>query len=442
MKLEEILEPTSDCCIYRIPQFLRKENEEAYSPKLVSIGPLHYNKSDLISMEKYKRSYLSKFLNRVDQAKWNDFKFYVELEEHKIRSCYAVSSMLNSVEYVEMVLHDAIFIIEILIRNKNEHETHDFLLDKSQYRTHLTIDFLLLENQLPYFILETLYSKAFPDQNDENPPFLVLCLNYFKPFLKNIELIKNRKVLHFTDLLRYSFLSEKIHNYVLTDRKEPNEVVKTSIIPKVTEESEEISDLPSATKLAESGVTFKKTEKNKPLLEIKLTTWKKWCSPFQETLIEIPSIEIYDELEVMFRNVMALEILHYPWETYVCHYADLMNYLIDVADDVELLAKEGIIANCIGDYERIAHMFNNLTNSITASSYHCCYHISKAMIEHYNNKWNRNKTTLKRVYFPTVIIGTATVVASIVVVLDIIQTICSILQVKQGGESPSPPKSL
>ena len=32
------------CCIYKVPEQLREVNEKAYTPRLVSIGPIHHGK--------------------------------------------------------------------------------------------------------------------------------------------------------------------------------------------------------------------------------------------------------------------------------------------------------------------------------------------------------------------------------------------------------------
>ena len=44
----------SSCCIYKIPQKIRKLNEEAYTPSIVSIGPFHYGDKRLEAMEDLK----------------------------------------------------------------------------------------------------------------------------------------------------------------------------------------------------------------------------------------------------------------------------------------------------------------------------------------------------------------------------------------------------
>jgi hypothetical protein len=45
------------CCIDRVPERLRKLNEKAYTPRAVSIGPIHH-------MEDYKIMYLQQFLEQ------------------------------------------------------------------------------------------------------------------------------------------------------------------------------------------------------------------------------------------------------------------------------------------------------------------------------------------------------------------------------------------
>ena len=36
-----------ECCIYKVPKKLRQVNKEAYTPKLISIGPFHHGLKDL-----------------------------------------------------------------------------------------------------------------------------------------------------------------------------------------------------------------------------------------------------------------------------------------------------------------------------------------------------------------------------------------------------------
>ncbi|GLT69873.1 hypothetical protein SLA2020_419890 [Shorea laevis] len=105
------------CCIYRVPKQLRKVNKEAYTPKLVSIGPFHHRRKELRDMEKHKRGYLEDFLKRTTLKKsQQDLESIIEAKEEEIRLCYSDDCRLNSKDFVQMILLDAIFIIELFLK--------------------------------------------------------------------------------------------------------------------------------------------------------------------------------------------------------------------------------------------------------------------------------------------------------------------------------------
>jgi hypothetical protein len=101
-----------------------------------------------------------------------------------------------------------------------------------------------------------------------------------------------------------------------------------------------------------------------------------------------------------------------------------MDLLIDSAEDVDLLAENGIILNWLGDDAALSNMINKLCETIT-DTYTCYDDICRKMNAHYENRWNHRKATLKLVYFPNVWRGTATVAAAILLILTFIQAISS-----------------
>lgn len=88
-KLQAISPISSDCCIFKVPNYLRKVNEKAYEPEVVAIGPYHHGKNHLKQMEEHKIRFLQLLLQ---ERRENDVTNYVmvmrELEE-ETRKCYA-----------------------------------------------------------------------------------------------------------------------------------------------------------------------------------------------------------------------------------------------------------------------------------------------------------------------------------------------------------------
>ncbi|KAL5862297.1 hypothetical protein ACOSQ3_003586 [Xanthoceras sorbifolium] len=369
--LEEALEPTPDCCIYRVPEYIRKLNEDAYTPRLISIGPLHHGKKKLMGMENKKERCWSNFVERVDARKVEEVKTYIAEEEKHIRDHYLVTSNLESAKYVKMVTYDAFFIIELF--TKKYYNIEDFFLKNPKMRYDLKNDLLLLENQLPYYVLNDLYTKAYPS-TEGTPSFFALCLIFKNKYEFNWSFSEQPKVEHLTDLLRQTLVKE----------------VQLTVKP-----NEYMFDLLSATKLSESGLEFRGTE-NKCFLDLS------WLSWFKVNEVRIPRLKIYDDTEILFRNLMIFELI-----------------------------EKGIIVNCMGDNEAIAKMFNELCSYIIPST-SCYYGIAVKIKEHNDYPWNHMKATLIRVYFSDLWIGTATVAATFLVILTLIQTVCSIMQVRQG----------
>ncbi|BBN69766.1 hypothetical protein Prudu_1167S000100 [Prunus dulcis] len=114
-ELDGLSSLSSSCCIHRVPERLRRVSENAYTPQVVSIGPLHHGKEGLKAMEDHKKRYLQDYIRRtrVSQA---DYLQKVKDQEVKLRSCYAETIQVSSDEFVRIILVDAAFIIEVLLR--------------------------------------------------------------------------------------------------------------------------------------------------------------------------------------------------------------------------------------------------------------------------------------------------------------------------------------
>ncbi|XP_031405698.1 uncharacterized protein LOC116214433 [Punica granatum] len=120
-KLDQLLPTRRLGYIFRVRHDIRAVNEKAYEPKLLSIGPYHYDKrrSKLQHMEEHKLRYLDDIIRRREErdgvSRTDQLREYLRvLEELKdrARGYYAEAVALEKDDFQEMLLLDGCFIIE------------------------------------------------------------------------------------------------------------------------------------------------------------------------------------------------------------------------------------------------------------------------------------------------------------------------------------------
>jgi hypothetical protein len=388
----------SECCIYRVPKPLRNVNWKAYAPLLISIGPLHRENKRLEAMEKEKLKYLKKLTERdgMDEKKIIDILISIKNQEERLRNCYSEKfKLIESRDFVEMILLDAVFIIQFLSESKDDKGPKNF---EPRMTFDIREDLMLLENQLPLFIIQEIYDQVNPPSQDATAiPFLDLATFHFGKytFSQGVETSPSVKgSRHFTDLLRNLMLNGAIQR-------------SYSLNPSMLKYS--------AVMLRKAGVKFQATQ-DKCLVNIK----------FEKGVLKIPRLEVDHCFERLVRNIMALEQCCNPFEAYVCSYIKFMDHLIDSAEDVSLLVRKGIILNWLGEDAAVSNMINHFCENI-GDNYTCFGDISQKINAHYESRFNHMKATLKLIYFPNIWRGTATVAAAILLILTLIQTIKSFL---------------
>ncbi|XP_017973992.1 PREDICTED: putative UPF0481 protein At3g02645 [Theobroma cacao] len=336
---EEDLEPAPECCIYQVPSRFRAANGKAYTPQLISIGPLHHGKTNLGRMERQKQRYYEKFLQRISKETLNELESYVKKQVKRICRCYDVQFALatesKAFEFMKMILYDAVFIVELFLRNFENEVNH-----REWFNVELQTDLMLLENQLPFFVLEDLYNLALTAS--DKPSFLRLACLYFK--VDEYVASDEKGIKHFTDLIRYYQVRTRPSNFV-----------------------ERTDSTYSATMLRDAGVHFKAVEDC--LLNVK----------FEDNELQIPSLRVEYETETFLRNLIVFEQCHYPKEAYICGYIHLLNSFVDAVEDVNLLVKRGIISHTVGSNAAVADMINNLMVGVTSL---CYYKIGKDLMQY------------------------------------------------------------
>ncbi|KAG2669242.1 hypothetical protein I3760_14G025700 [Carya illinoinensis] len=423
-------------------------------------------------MEQQKIRYFWYFCKRTMKSN-KDLACIIQRKEDKIRHCYSENFRLDCKEYVKMILLDAVFILELFLRKydlkNSKTDEKDYILSQPCMERGIQHDLLLLENQIPFFILEELYQNW--DPKKKKPTLIELSCGFFvdlicygwkpeskkcghvkqcvidlvgccchlqvsnpsspdprQPFIEGLEKYFYRdqqnqssqkpenEVKHLTDLVRYFFCPPKAEGQ--KSKSKNNKHLHGT-----------------ATKLDEAGLKFTKSDSERGLLQIQFPgnicletfpcfnlSWLLSCLPCLKSnclerrvqrCLEVPPLLLDDKTEGLFRNLMALEQCHYPFETYICDYIVLLDDLITTKDS------NANALNELGSSAAVTKLINNLALEIEESGNPDYETLCEKVNDYYKSPWNRLVGILTTTYFSDFFKGTATVVGIIVLVLTL-----------------------
>ncbi|MFQ6627620.1 hypothetical protein Gotur_005788 [Gossypium turneri] len=377
-----------DYCIFRIPGKFSDENLAPYRPRYTVIGPLVYYYYLSGHQEEEKQRYLASFLRRAKpNTSLNDFIELIEKYLSKIQGCYEKMYY----RYWDESVGRARAYAEGL-RAEN-----DLIFAKSGTIHDLKRDLMLLENQLPFFLLKKMYKRALKC-NPHYPSFLHLTCHFFSHYYNqsisidevlspnNPRSSEYRSNLedpkHFTDLIRtfqqpYSTIQKQQQcgkwNILRGNTHFMNLISFQKLEEGKVQQQQQGAYLYSALLLREAGVKFK-LSLNTCLFDIE----------FDENNgeLKIPPLKVDDSTESFYGNLMEWEQCYYPNDTFICDYIFLIGYLIKSAEDL---------------------------NAYNAVPHHSWIAILK--LEYFSTPWR----------------GVATIAAIILLVLTMIQTICALI---------------
>ncbi|KAL2899828.1 hypothetical protein RDABS01_024910 [Bienertia sinuspersici] len=472
--------------IYKVPEHLRTLHENAYTPWHISIGPYHHKSHKYRVMEEQKLVYMKCFIVRrrhgrkakntnseeVAIEEINEYVKKLEKLELKARSCYAEKVELNKDEFIKMLLIDGCFVVEFLCRKlkklgmfedeampyfkemyefirktyKGLNLSQDFILKSSRTAFEVRRDLTLLENQLPYFVLETLFNFTFESTSKPKVPnFRTIAYCGLRTSIPNIthilteaDIIERIEIepeatAHFVSLLKsycgpVLVKGEGIGSPFTIHRNRDDDHEIVSMIELKKGEMSEFPCLcnmktheirvPCASKLAKSGVLFEKMGGETPLLQMSFDN--------KNGVLKMPVLILWHHTESFFRNIMAYELYNhtanYSQNVSVSDYMCFMDDLINSKEDVAVLVKNGILQNWLESDDVVADLFNSITKHILAD-YSSYSDICKQMNE-FRKKYNirQLKAVLRQDYFnqPWAIVYFITAV--------VIQTAASIIE--------------
>lgn len=229
-------------------------------------------------------------------------------------------------------------------------------------------DLLRLENQIPYFVLETLFKLSTLGLDQEKIPSLTkLSLNFFNYMVQRpdhvIEKLSHLNGRHLLDLFRMSFLPTSSQETSTdgssneeTSRKNTSSNEETSsgnITSWTAETSQFLQLIPSARKLHLAGIQFKPGNSD-TFLDIK----------FSNGVLQIPVMTIDDFTSSVFLNCVAFEQCYNYRSNHITTYATFMGCSINTPSDAGFLCDHKIIENYFRRDEEIARFFNNVGKDV------------------------------------------------------------------------------
>ncbi|KAI0494896.1 hypothetical protein KFK09_025042 [Dendrobium nobile] len=414
---DEASSPWETLSIYRVPKCLRDVDQTAYTPKIVSLGPYHRGRRRFRTMDRHKWRSLYHALDRTS----HDVRLYLDaarsLEVHA-RSCYEAPISMSSDDFVETLVLDSIFALELFRGVAREgfrglgYSPNDPVFAVRGIMHSLQRDMIMLENQLPLFVLDWILALQLGFEPSDSYLVAPLALRFFNPLMPTDEILRptassgplyeassNGGALHCLDVFRRSLLPcptpASIPRLTYRGKQFARPVAAPFPMP--------FSDacwLPIADKrrrqlihcvgdLRDAGIKFRSR-----------AGVQFWDIEFKDGVLYIPRLLIHDGTKSLFLNLIAFEQCHLECGNHITSYVTFMDNLINSDVDVGYLHANEIIEHWLGSDGEVADMFNWLCQEVVFDR-HDCYlsGLSEEVNRYYNNKWNTLRASFNHKYF-------------------------------------------
>ncbi|CAH2064515.1 unnamed protein product [Thlaspi arvense] len=388
-------------CIYKVPHYLHQDDKKSYSPQAVALGPYHHGEEQTQSMECHKWRAVNKVLKRTKQGIEVFIDAMIELEE-KARACYEGTISLNSYKFTEMLVLDGCFVLEVLRGaasaegfSKLGYDRNDPIFAIRGSIRSIQRDMIMLENQLPLFVLNRLLEIQLGTRN-QSGLVAQLAVQFFDPLMPTGEAVIDNPLtsigtdpsaeLHCLDVFRRSLLLPKLEPMLSGKSWHWHSCAADRSLQQM---------IPSATDLRDAGFPFRIRKAD-----------RFWDIKFKNGYLELPTLVIHDGTKSLFLNLIAFEQCNIDSSNNITSYILFMNNLIKSTKDVTYFDECGIIQHSLGSHSEVVDMFNQLCQEVIVNTddiylsqlllevYHC-YH------KNYIMKWNAWKMSVKRKYLTT-----------------------------------------
>ncbi|KAD3338453.1 hypothetical protein E3N88_33974 [Mikania micrantha] len=401
--LNEQIIPT----IHMAPRTLRDLSPHSFSPRVVSIGPLHRDDEN-VQFERQKAIYLTNLMKHITSSTPGIImnscmeKVYASME--KIKACYVLTKTYDDVEFAEMMVMDACFILGFIHQTFVKNSVDMF------YAEDIVCDLVLLENQIPFFFLKEIFECTIAELMPNTP-----LVNFMHPLLSILNLFDSDVGLNI------------LKNICIDDTHHILSLLHECYKPPKNDNSEEefsITKPHSAVDLDKAGVSFKPYRSQTWVLGMEMEfpcfLWS-WC----KCTLRMPIFHVSDFTEVTLRNLIAYEQEARKTHNCITSYAFVINMLVNTQDDIAKLVDSKVLLNVLGSNEEAANMINTICKEVAVvnSLYRQQW---KTLDKYYNRYWPKHIGWMRRTYFSSPWNIIALIVGSSIFALTIVQTIFTI----------------
>ncbi|KAL5996418.1 hypothetical protein ACLOJK_026496, partial [Asimina triloba] len=407
------------CSIFKIPKGLRGIDSDSYTPKIISIGPVHRSQPHLMPMEQHKWRFLSRMLART-QRSLEDYVVPVSELKDRARDCYPLRTEdeICDKAFVQMLLLDACFIVELLLAFHHGYVSLGYPQDDPIFAARgllkwIQRDLLLLENQIPLFVVD----RVFQLTASCGSSVATLAIGFFQSAIPGYVKNPDARAASSGDIKE-----EELHLLGVVWRcivpspwlamRSPNTAAKPDAKFYQTM-------LQPVSTLRDSGVKFVK-KKSARLTEVEFD--------LERGTLYIPPLVIDDSISI-FLNLTAFEQCYPHCHDEMSLYVTLLDALIDSPRDVAYLQHKGIIDNRLGSDAAVAELFNRICREIVVDPIQGSHFTDLAdkMNRHLAKSWPAWKVSLKREHFrhPWSILSVAAAV--ILLFLTIMQVVYAMI---------------
>ncbi|PWA38981.1 hypothetical protein CTI12_AA576270 [Artemisia annua] len=402
--------------IFMVPSVYRDLSPRSFTPRVVSIGPLHHQDKHLKGFEVQKATYMHNLFHNVlrslDSTPEQILKecvMRVSGSIDQIKACYIGMQAYTDSELVKMMVTDACFILAFLYDDARGYSS---LGPINLLITKILLDMVLIENQIPFFVFQDIFECTFSklDPTLTLADFILVILNYCNIFPDSK--IDNSNIFVTHDHI-LGFLHKSYQN---PDR-----------------DSSGLDEYPKAHSVVEldrSGVRFsKKLDARWPMaMELEFSRFQ--CFPLKlswsKPTLKMPVLLLVDNTELVIRNLIIYEQFA-EVQTCVTSYMLALDHLIDNPADVAKLAKSQVIVNRLGSVEKATNLINNMLEEVIIKEFF--YEDEwKLLDKYYNAKWPKFIAVLRRKYFSNPWSIVALIAGIALFVLTVVQTVFTVIQ--------------